>query len=100
MGKYYSFVASSISNANWMPEYMAAVPSLVAKHGGRYLAATAIIDRMEGDGPKPSGISILEWPSKEAAEAFFTDPDYAPYLQARLAGSTGVNYLVPSADDD
>ena len=100
MGKYYSFVASSITDANWVPEYMAAVPSLVAKHGGRYLAHSATMARMEGDGPMPSGVSILEWPSKEAAEAFFADPDYAPHLQARLAGSTGVNYLVPAADDD
>ena len=97
--KYYTVVASTITDTDWIPAYVAAVPALVARHGGRYLALTGDIDRLEGEGDMPSGVSILEWPSKEAAEAFFADPDYRPHLNARLAGSSGVNYLFPAADE-
>lgn len=99
MGVYYSFVGSVITDPSWVSDYMAAVPTLVERHGGRYLAAAAEIDQLEGDGPMPSGISILEWPSREAAQAFFNDPDYKPFLDARLAGTTGVAYLVPAVDN-
>lgn len=90
--------ASTITNTDWMPAYFADVPALVARHGGRYLASTSDIDRLEGEGDMPSGVSILEWPSKKAAEAFFADPDYRPHLDARLAGTSGVNYLFPAED--
>ena len=99
--KYYTFVASSTpTTTDWVPAYSAEVPALVARHGGRYLALTAEIDRLQGEGEVPWVISIVEWPSKEAAEAFFADPGYLPHLDARLAGTSGVAYLLPATDED
>lgn len=98
--KYYTVVMTgTITNSDWMPTYLADVPALVARHGGRYLAKTDDIDRLQGEGDMPSAVALLEWPSKEAAEAFFTDSDYRPYLEARLAGASGFNYLFPAADE-
>ena len=99
MTKYYTVVASTITDTDWMPAYFVDVPALITRHGGRYLASTGDIDRLEGEGDTPSGVSLLEWPSREAAEAFFADPDYRPHLDARLAGTSGINYLFPAADE-
>ena len=42
---------------------------------------------------------LLEWPSKEAFDGFYSDPDYQPHLKARLAGSKGDFYSVEGTDD-
>ena len=42
---------------------------------------------------------IIEWPSAEAAKAFYSDPEYQPHLQARLAGADNHFFLVEGKDD-
>ena len=42
---------------------------------------------------------MIEWPSKEAAQNFMADPEYAPHLQARTAGSNSVHFLIEGKDD-
>ena len=68
------------------------------KHGGSYLARTGNVERIEGDGELPSVAVILEWPSKESAEAFYNDPEYKPYLEMRLAGADNDMILVAGED--
>ena len=36
---------------------------------------------------------------KEAADAFYSDPDYQPHLQGRLAGATNHFFLIEAKDD-
>ena len=83
---YYSMVTLTPTDESWIPGYLAGVTPLVAKHGGKYLARTADYRHVEGDGKDPALCVLLEWPSKDAFEAFYNDPDYQPYLKARLAG--------------
>lgn len=42
---------------------------------------------------------VIEWPSKEAATAFESDPEYQPYLESRLNNSTSHHVLVEGRDD-
>src|SRR2546421_498504 len=84
---YYSVFLVTPTTDAWIPEYLAVVGPTVAKHGGKYLARTASHERLEGADPSPGLIAILEFPSKEAAMAFYKDPAYQPHLQARLAGA-------------
>ena len=42
---------------------------------------------------------IIEWPTKENAVSFMEDPEYAPHLQARTAGSQSFHFLVEAKDD-
>ena len=72
---------------------------ILQKHGGKFLARTQSHELIEGANPHPGLIAILEWPSKEAAEAFYADPDYQPHLQARLAGATNTWHSVEGKDD-
>ena len=96
---YYSVLAVTPTSEEWIPDYVAAVGALVARHGGKYLARTASHERLEGAGEDAALRVIVEWPSKAAAEAFMSDPDYAPHLAARTAGSTGEHFLVEGKDD-
>jgi uncharacterized protein (DUF1330 family) len=96
---HYSVVFVRPKSDAWIPDYLAAVGPLVEKHGGRYLARTASHERLEGTGTSPALIVILEWPSKESAEAFYRDPAYQPHLQARLAGAVNDFFMVEGKDD-
>ncbi len=96
--KYYAVVKVDVSDPGWVEEYLANVTGLVHKHGGKYLARTGSVDRLEGPDEHPGTVIIVEYPSKEAAMAFYEDPDYQPYLKRRLAGSSGEYLLVAGKD--
>ena len=96
---HYSIVSITPSSEDWIPSYLEAVGPLVAKHGGKYLARTASHERLEGDGPNPAIWAIVEWPSKDAEQAFHDDPAYKPHLDSRLAGSESHFFSVAGQDD-
>ena len=96
---YYSVLAVTPINEDWIPDYLPAANALVAKHGGKYLARTASHERMEGEGEDSALRIILEWPSKGAAVAFMNDPEYVPHLQARTVGSVSHHFLIEGKDD-
>lgn len=66
--------------------YVDAIPSFIARHGGRYASKGAKPQVMEGDWA-PQRLVILEFPSREHARAFLADPD-AQELFARRRRST------------
>lgn len=72
---------------SWVERYRATVPSLVARHGGRYLARGGAMERLEGGAPLPTSFVVLEFPSMDHARAFHRDPEYAPFIRLRQAGS-------------
>lgn len=96
---YYSVLAVTPANEDWIPDYIQPANELVAKHGGKYLARTASHERLEGDSVDAALRIIIEWPSKEAAKAFMEDPAYVPHLKARTAGSNSHHFLIEGKDD-
>lgn len=96
---HYSIISITPTNEEWIPAYLEAVGPLIAKHGGKFLARTASHERIEGTGPNPTFQAIIEWPSQEAAEAFYSDPAYEPHKAARLAGSESHFFSVAGKDD-
>ena len=96
---YYSILAVTPTNEDWIPDYIGPATTLVAKHGGEYLARTANHEQIEGDAQPAALRIIIGWPSKEAAKAFMEDPDYVPHLKARTAGSESFHFLVEAKDD-
>lgn len=96
---HYSVVSVTPTSDAWIPAYLEAVGPLVAKHGGRYLARTASHQQIEGTGPAPALQVIIEWPSKEAADAFYSSPGYAPQRDARLAASQSLWSSIEGKDD-
>ena len=83
----------------WIPDYLTAVAPLLEKHGAKFLARTQSHERLEGTDPSPAMITIIEWPSKDHANAFYNDPAYQPHKAARLAGATNHCFLVEGKDD-
>ena len=96
---YYAVVLLTPKSEAWVPDYVAAVTPLLAKHGGKYLARTASHERLAGTGPNPGLIVLIEWPSKESAEAFYRDPAYQSHLQSLLGGDASDLFIVEGKDD-
>ena len=76
-----------MKDPSWLEKYRATVPSLVAKHGGKYLVRGGKMEKVEGNAPLPTTFVVLEFPSMEKAHAFHDDPEYAPFIKLRQAGS-------------
>jgi uncharacterized protein (DUF1330 family) len=72
---------------SWIEKYRATVPSIVAKHGGKYLVRGGKMETLEGEAPLPTSYVILEFPSMDQAKAFYHDPAYAPFIALRQSGS-------------
>ena len=96
--KYYAVAEIDITKPNWIAAYVEHTTKLVEQHGGRYLARTPNFEKIEGDRPLPQIYLIIEWPSKEAAQAFYTSDEYKPHLDSRRNGSTGEFVLVAGED--
>ena len=95
---YYAVVEVTVSDDSWVADYLPNVTALVHKHGGKYLARTMTMEKVEGSRELPTVFVVIEWPSKEAAMAFYEDPEYQPHLQARLAGSHSEFVLIAGDD--
>ncbi len=74
------------------------VTGMVERYGGRYLARTSQIEELEGERKTPQVLVIVEWPSKDAAEAFYGSAEYKPYLQSRKDGARNEFVLVAGED--
>jgi uncharacterized protein (DUF1330 family) len=96
--KYYAVGRIDVEDPSWVKEYVANVTAIVERRGGRYLARTARIDTVEGEQPAPQVFLIIEWPTKEQADAFYESEQYRPYREARRGGSRSEFVLVAGED--
>ena len=96
--KCYTIAELDVTDRAWVRDYVANVTKLVEEGGGRYLARTGQVEKLEGDRPLPQVTVIVEWPTREAAIAFYESDAYRPYREQRLAGAR--NQLVLVAGED
>jgi uncharacterized protein (DUF1330 family) len=96
--KYYSLAKIEITDRSWIPAYIENVTRLVEQGGGRYLARTSKIEKLEGERKVPQIFLIIEWPSKDVAKAFYECDEYRPYRQSRIEGATNEFLLVAGED--
>ncbi len=96
---FYSVLTVTPTTDEWIPDYLGPTTRLVAQYGGKYLARTASHEQLEGEAQEAALRVIIEWPSKQAAEGFMSDPEYAPHLKARTAGSISLHFLIEGKDD-
>ena len=90
----YVVVELKLDDRSWIESYVPPVRVLIEKHGGRIIARAFEYEQLEGD-RRPDAIVLLEFPSTDAARAFYHDPDYEPHRRARMAACQGELYLVP-----
>lgn len=68
-------------------EYRSAVPAIVERHGGRYLAR-GWTGRELHDGPVGDRFHLLEFPDDDAVRAFWESPEYRAIAPKRLGAAT------------
>ena len=68
--------------------YAAAVPATIAQYGGRFLARGGAAEVLEGEWPQRRRV-IIEFPSVEAARAWWDSREYERPKAMRRAASKG-----------
>ncbi|HEY5624378.1 MAG TPA: DUF1330 domain-containing protein [Gammaproteobacteria bacterium] len=88
----------TVTDDSWIPEYAEKVHDIVGKHGGKYLSRSGNITTIEGDPLESTLIALVQFPSREALDAFVSDPDYAPFAQARKNGTISRFHVIDDTD--
>ena len=71
----YLLVDCEVTDPARYEDYRALAPAAIARHGGRYLARGGEATTLEGDWV-PRRVVVVEFPSLEAAKAFYDSPEY------------------------
>jgi len=94
----YLIAHVKVNDEAWMPDYAGNVHDIVHKHDGKYLSRSANITTLEGDPSGATIIALIEFPTMDSLKAFVSDPEYAPYAEARIAGTQSNFEAIDSTD--
>lgn len=61
---------------------------ILKRHGGEFFTFDDASDTLEGPSPIEGRIVIFQFPSEEAARAWYDDPDYQALSEHRRAGTS------------
>lgn len=84
----YIVATVSISDPETYKQYTAKTPALIARHGGKFIARGNDVDTLEGDVFKDRMV-IIEFPSRQALQNWYNDPEYQEALLIRQSASQG-----------
>lgn len=93
--KFLIVVESTLTNSEWVAEYLPNVASIVASFGGRYLTRAGNVELLEGVEVPPQYALVAEFPDREAALNFYNSEAYAPWKKIRQQNSRARILLVP-----
>lgn len=85
MAAYIIFTRESTTDPAEMAKYSASVSPTLAGHPVKVLAAYGRQEVLEG--PEVEGVVILEFPTFEAAKAWYDSPAYRQVRQHRFRGA-------------
>jgi uncharacterized protein (DUF1330 family) len=77
--------------------YMAAVPRLIARHGGEYLVRGGAAEVLEGP-REPGRLVVFRFPNRQAIHDFVNDPEYQPLKALRQSVATASIVAVDGVD--
>ena len=83
----YIIVDIDVHDPDTYAGYVARAPGFVEQYGGRYLVRGGNTTVAEGDW-SPSRLVVVEFPSRERAEAFLADPGYRQVAALRQSATT------------
>jgi uncharacterized protein (DUF1330 family) len=82
----YLILHGEVTDPDGYEEYKQKAQSLIAEHGGRYLARGGAATRVEGEWlPR---FVVVEFPSYDAALTFYNSPEYQEVAEIRKRCST------------
>ena len=82
----YLIVETKVKDPEKYAQYIAKVPDIAAKFGGRYLARSNKVESLFG-GWKPERMIILEFPSEEKIRRWLDSAEYRAIAPFREAGA-------------
>ena len=91
MTPLYALNLFDLADNDLYRRYSRRSPEAVAKHGGRVIALGRLEDALAGDAEPRRVMILVEWPSREAFDAFLGDPEHAELHPLREGGTE--NYL-------
>ena len=89
----YLVVDIAVHDPEKYQEYVSRVPPFVEKYKGRYHVRGGKVETKEGTW-HPQRLVVIEFPTKDQAQAFLEDPDYQPIAAIRHATATSNMVLV------
>ena len=78
-------------------EYRKAVPATIEAFGGKFIARGGSLTLLEGEWKHPR-VVIIEFPSREAAEAWYASPEYRTIIGLRLDSTAGDLIIIEGQD--
>jgi len=75
MAKAYVVNQVEVHDSVRYAQYAALGRAAIVKHGGRILAAGGTVETLEGE-PIPARVVVVEFPSRDAALAYYHSPEY------------------------
>jgi uncharacterized protein (DUF1330 family) len=85
--KAYLVLDLSVNDFSGFRNYIAEIPAFIAKHSGKYIVQGVQPTAIEGDW-KPERMVIIEFPEREKAEEFLSDPEIQNLFKVRHATTT------------
>jgi uncharacterized protein (DUF1330 family) len=89
----YIIALITVTDAEKYEAYKALAPAAIAAHGGRYLVRGGPVQTLEGE-PERRRIAVLEFPSVEAAKAFYRSAEYEAAREKRRGAAQAQLILV------
>lgn len=96
MQKGYVIAEIDVTDPEIYKQYMPLAQAAIAAHGGRYVVRGGDPQALEGE-TAPQRFVVLEFDSREHAEAFYRSPQYQEAMAVRVRSSTGRVFLLTGA---
>jgi uncharacterized protein (DUF1330 family) len=93
MNKAYVIGQISITNPEAYATYAAQVPQTITAFGGKYLVRGGHASQLEGQSQGERNV-VIEFPSREVAQAWYHSDTYQAIIQHRTDNATGALVLV------
>lgn len=91
----YLLVQADITHPERYADYAKVSPGIIQQYGGRYLARGGRVETLEGP-PARSRVVVIEFPSVDAAKAFYNSPEYTAARKLR-EGAADAQFVVVEA---
>jgi uncharacterized protein (DUF1330 family) len=92
MAIYMVYVCHSVSDRAQLEKYWASIPPTLEGHTVKFFAAYTPFEVLEGE--NVLGVFVAEWPSMEAARAWYDSPGYRAIRHLRMDNAKYTGVLV------
>jgi uncharacterized protein (DUF1330 family) len=93
----YFIVEIDVKDPELWKDYVARVPAVLHKYGGRYVVRGGKLETMEGEW-RPKRVTIVEFPSVEQGKRWYDSEDYRELKDLRIRATDSRMILVEGVE--